>query len=672
MRKVISVLLLCTILLGNIAAADTKTIDLEQMTVEELDELIEEVENEKKIATEVSRKEKDKLESDFMRTVEALFPEGTKFSYPFFGLSIVHRRNYYCVCGTVGCKLPDKTKQDLWDATIIYWYDENAKTFQQAAFYTKDKVYSYDEYALQQVEQNLESVARENLRKHKISIKPTGTPFVLTYTPVPTDAISPTSVPTAIPITTPTETPLVTSILVSTPTPTPESVPTATLSKQGSFSFGSTKRKDDSEASDPTENEDTAPDVINETTDDTYSSMFKSIASGGTVLNLHEVLQNVPSEFNPSNYDHMYVYYFTLQEGIEKGTISEDQGATLADYMAQIVGLFEKKCYGFQRKVARKGHEELVFSFSAGLVFYSTSSVYDHERYGTISVDNDSRIRVDWNDGGVEWFYFAKNNDGEIQLLDSDKAKTKYTNVELKEVPMYLILGCVNAYLAKPKFISASNSRIANVGDIVQFGHYPQNIEDDDNSPIEWVVIKKEKNILTLLSRKVLEIMPFNKIVVNGNWEKSNLRKWLNNDFKTKAFSKNELEAIVLITRENVKDTVSLLSLQEVKTVFDSSSSTYKQHEDINKYSVAPYTAYAIKQQSEISSAIREASDSELLKEKDWWTCSVDSTDRRKVFCIHGSQSFFTQRTEFCDVKSIGVRPIIQIDPTKAEYAIQE
>ena len=84
----------------------------------------------------------------------------------------MHRRNYYCVCGTVGCSLPDKTRQDLWDATIIYWYDETTGVFRQAAFYTKDTVYYVDENALQQVERNLEPIARENLNKHNISIKP--------------------------------------------------------------------------------------------------------------------------------------------------------------------------------------------------------------------------------------------------------------------------------------------------------------------------------------------------------------------------------------------------------------------------------------------------------------------------------------------------------------------
>ncbi len=296
MRKIIAIVLICIVFWGNIASANTKTIDLEHMTIEELEELINEVENEKRKATEVSYKSKEILETDFMKTVEALFPEGTKFSYPFFGLSIVHRRNYYCVCGTVGCKLPDKSKQNLWDATIIYWYNEAQNEFHQAAFYTKDKFYFADENALQQVETNLEPIARENLIKHNISIITLGT--VSSTISNETDKSTPTPIP------------------ASTITPTLEPVPTATLFKQGSFSFGSTKTKDNPEESEQetsgrTENEDKTSDA-----NDTYSSMFKDIASGGTVLDLQEVLHDVPDEFNPLKYDHMYVYYFTLKDGI--------------------------------------------------------------------------------------------------------------------------------------------------------------------------------------------------------------------------------------------------------------------------------------------------------------------------------------------------------------------
>ena len=221
----VSLILIILLSFNSIVLAVPRTIDINELTIEELDRLTSEIETEKKKATDVTSEVTSTLEKDFMNTVEALMPNGTKFSYPFFGLSIVHRRNYYCVCGTVGCKLPDKTKKDLWDATIIYWYEAEKRKFHQAAFYTNDEVYFVDDYALSQVEANLESVARDNLKKHSIVVKKLD---IAKATDLPNAISTPTKEPT--PEATMQVTPIPTPIITTAPTPTttPVFIPTET------------------------------------------------------------------------------------------------------------------------------------------------------------------------------------------------------------------------------------------------------------------------------------------------------------------------------------------------------------------------------------------------------------------------------------------------------------
>ncbi len=240
MKKYLSLLLLCVLLFScTWARSDPMTIDLSTMTIEEMDRLTEQINTEKKKATEVSTDVKRFLESDFMRAVEEINPQGTTFSYPFFGLSVVHRRYYYCVCGTVGCHFPDKTNKDLWDATLIYWLDEETNTFSRAAFYSRDELFFVDPHALSHVVRYAEKVALENLERHHVSVNDlesrslpnteelasvsasnhTQTPKI-TATPKPT--ATPTPKKTATPRPTPTPTPKKTATPKPTPTPTPK------------------------------------------------------------------------------------------------------------------------------------------------------------------------------------------------------------------------------------------------------------------------------------------------------------------------------------------------------------------------------------------------------------------------------------------------------------------
>lgn len=99
----------------------------------------------------------------------------------------------------------------------------------------------------------------------------------------------------------------------------------------------------------------------------------------------------------------------------------------------------------------------------------------------------------------------------------------------------------------------AEDSSVINlsVGDEIIFGQYKQGIDEQKLTPIEWIVLAKNKNRLTLLSKKVLELMPFHDKYEGAYWPNSSLRKWLNGDFFKTAFSKDEQKAIVSSTHAN-------------------------------------------------------------------------------------------------------------------------
>lgn len=76
--------------------------------------------------------------------------------------------------------------------------------------------------------------------------------------------------------------------------------------------------------------------------------------------------------------------------------------------------------------------------------------------------------------------------------------------------------------------------------DYVYFGRYPQ---VGDNDPILWRVLTVQNGLALLLSEKVLDAHRYD--TSSKNWEGSDLKTWLNNDFISTAFSPKERASIV-------------------------------------------------------------------------------------------------------------------------------
>ena len=107
--------------------------------------------------------------------------------------------------------------------------------------------------------------------------------------------------------------------------------------------------------------------------------------------------------------------------------------------------------------------------------------------------------------------------------------------------------------------------------DTVTFGH------DENNQPIEWIVLEKENGKALLLSKYILTSHCYNE-EKNADWETSSMRKWLNSEYINTIFSKKE-QGLILTTdlinyvpvdtrverSNNTKDKLFLLSEDERK-----------------------------------------------------------------------------------------------------------
>ena len=94
------------------------------------------------------------------------------------------------------------------------------------------------------------------------------------------------------------------------------------------------------------------------------------------------------------------------------------------------------------------------------------------------------------------------------------------------------------------------------IGAVVSMGKWK-------NKKIEWMVLEVSGNSALLLSQKSVAYRPFMKEnIESAEWEKSDVRQWLNNDFFESAFTAKEQKSILTtIVKSNQKDGIQGYSL---------------------------------------------------------------------------------------------------------------
>ena len=99
---------------------------------------------------------------------------------------------------------------------------------------------------------------------------------------------------------------------------------------------------------------------------------------------------------------------------------------------------------------------------------------------------------------------------------------------------------------------STSNGALKK-GDTYTFGNY--------HGANEWIVLEVKGTSIHLLSKKVIDCRRFDDD--DNNWENSEIRKWLNDEYYTEAFSDTE-EGLIM---ETEGDKVSFLTIDEARNL---------------------------------------------------------------------------------------------------------
>ena len=124
-------------------------------------------------------------------------------------------------------------------------------------------------------------------------------------------------------------------------------------------------------------------------------------------------------------------------------------------------------------------------------------------------------------------------------------------------------------------------------GSVVTLGYYEQDNDIDNGpEPIEWLILRSDGNTSMLISQCALERKPYSEESTSVTWESCSLRKWLNGEFLSEAFTEEEqakLETVTVTADENpiysigpgndTQDKVYLLSIHEADQYFSTDES---------------------------------------------------------------------------------------------------
>lgn len=114
-------------------------------------------------------------------------------------------------------------------------------------------------------------------------------------------------------------------------------------------------------------------------------------------------------------------------------------------------------------------------------------------------------------------------------------------------------------------------------GMVIKYGRYPDAGEEDE--PIRWLVLKQDEGKLFVVSRDILDCVPFHTGEEDVTWKTCSLRAWLNSSFLPRAFTGEERARILPVElseavnrgygtkdTETVEDTVFILTPAQVRS----------------------------------------------------------------------------------------------------------
>ncbi|SCW43565.1 TIR domain-containing protein [Ruminococcaceae bacterium YRB3002] len=213
-----------------------------------------------------------------------------------------------------------------------------------------------------------------------------------------------------------------------------------------------------------------------------------------------------------------------------------------------------------------------------------------------------------------------------VELYNSgnySEAKTLFSELgDYKESPYYvktisLLLSGIDKETAEKLFELQE-------GDVISFGDY--------HGANEWLVLEVKGTSIHLLSQKAIDCRRFDDN--DNNWKNSEIRKWLNDEYYTEAFS--DIEKGIIMETEGVK--VTLLTVDEARN--------FLTHDMM----LAEPTKYAVSQ------GVLYAPDNHCI----WWLRSPGRSSGRAA-CVDFDGNV-GEGGSFVDDDYIGVRPALWIN----------
>ncbi len=200
----------------------------------------------------------------------------------------------------------------------------------------------------------------------------------------------------------------------------------------------------------------------------------------------------------------------------------------------------------------------------------------------------------------------------------------------------------------------------AEPGDHVVFGTYEQdNNLENGAEDLEWIVLDTDGDKVMMITKELVDCVPFSKGFDMATWDISGARAWCNETFYNNAFTDEERSAILLNqleaptndrydympAGEATEDYVFLLSLEEAERYFP---------EDETKYAYA--TPYAVAQ----GALVHKESGCSW-----WWLRTVGAT-RMLACAVHASYQIVFNVADYYGSNVSNnegcMRPVIWVD----------
>ena len=117
---------------------------------------------------------------------------------------------------------------------------------------------------------------------------------------------------------------------------------------------------------------------------------------------------------------------------------------------------------------------------------------------------------------------------------------------------MFIFLASFMHGCGKKEYTIAQDYRRANVGNVIEFGHYP----GEKDKSLDWIVLERDEEAdrILVITKNIVSERPYqetNSDSIFRTWENCSIRSWLKLDFVSECFEESEKDSIVEVENDN-------------------------------------------------------------------------------------------------------------------------